>query len=1138
VNGWDVAIVKVEQILGLNFAYEGNLTPGEPFDKYISEQKMRTFIRRVYEGKHAYHITPNKRDYLGYVLLVGDNYAGNTGMPTSFDGTTMKICKEKVITYASDYYFSCVKRDATGKYSDVGQFAIGRFSVETAPHLYNMVHKTIEFEREYVPKKWRKTALFTYGSFLDSTYVLGRIHSIENSSAFKYNWTPKFANWHTLNGKIKEPTIAYMNEGASFMQYFGHGCDIMAWQDTLNIDNFSTRLNNGYKAPFISSSSCENGRFDNYKHHATECLGEFLTRYDSIKGATGFIGASRIICSNPSNYFLSFEFDIFKSLFSNSNSIPQKVGKELLSAKLNGSAGYSLQNKHAFNLLGDPALDFFPEGYEVTKDVTAEIPCEINKKVYIRNGATLTTSALIVRGTVIVEDGAALIANNLIVQGTAILEGSATLTTSDLIVRGNVILEDSANLIANNIKFDNEHGSKSAIIVNEGCTLIANNLMFKGNSEKILIKGTVSILVNGIVNVTYSNNLVVEESGNLIFGNNVKVIYKGGYLAYPLPPIIHIKGGGFSVGSGVEFRGENIYAPNNIYFTILLENDSSAQVHYDKYKPYNFNNCTFSKVPIINKGGILTLSNCTFENISNVKTTSPKTMITNCTFNNSVVISEHTDFTGNYEDIEPRITILNSTFQGNNTNTAIKLKNTLWFNIHGNTISGYNTGLFLENCGATVSKNRGEFEPPIGEPIHATLITDNQISSCTSGIELYNTVASVKRNFIHDNDYGVRLYNNSYTDFENNPQAPYQIIQDCSAYELYADDGSFPTIFLHNQVIDEDNLGNDFNDPLIYWDKKNTFLLLKAVVNFNYWGINFNKAQDLYPSKYFICDSLWQPSKSGAPLLGDDENLYQTGLDYFANEDFTNAEATFKELIETYPESRFTIAAMHELFALEHFTDNDFYKLYGYLTSFTPADSNLFNVADFLATRCHVKEKNWQPAINWYENRIENPPSYQDSIFAVIDLGDIHLMMEKDTLGSNGAKASHCSYRLENVKPKSKQEYETNKTNLLATLPQIPHLSPQTPNPKPHTYRKGVLGECVPNPTNGNATIYYEIFTEGIAEIRIYNAMGQLVKSVEQKTSIGRFKSKISFAGFPAGLYHYTLFVNGERTDSKKVVVR
>ena len=273
-------------------------------------------------------------------------------------------------------------------------------------------------------------------------------------------------------------------------------------------------------------------------------------------------------------------------------------------------------------------------------------------------------------------------------------------------------------------------------------------------------------------------------------------------------------------------------------------------------------------------------------------------------------------------------------------------------------------------------------------------------------------------------------------------------------------------------------------------------------------------------------------------MKGDDETLYFAGLDYFAEEDYPNAEATFKELLDTYPESHFAIAALHELFALEHFTDNDFYKLYGYYTAFTPADSNLFEVAEFLKTRCHVKEKNWQPAVNWYENRIENPPSYQDSIFAVIDLGDIHLMMEGDT--ANGAKSGNCYYRLAEIKPKSKQAYEENKATLLATLPQIKKTHTEEPqNPSQHKDQKGALGQCIPNPTNGNATISYEIYTDGIVEIRIYNSMGQLVKSVEQKTSVaGSYQAKISFAGVPAGLYHYTLLVNGERTDSKKVVVR
>ena len=176
-------------------------------------------------------------------------------------------------------------------------------------------------------------------------------------------------------------------------------------------------------------------------------------------------------------------------------------------------------------------------------------------------------------------------------------------------------------------------------------------------------------------------------------------------------------------------------------------------------------------------------------------------------------------------------------------------------------------------------------------------------------------------------------------------------------------------------------------------------------ISSNYWGENFVHNEDIYPAYAFFTDSIWYPSKSGTPPRGADETLYQTGLSYFSNEDFPNAEAAFKEVIETYPDSRFAIAAMHELFALQQFTNNDFYNLYAYYDAVALLDSNLFDIAEFLKTRCHIKEKNWQPAIDWYENRIENPPSYQDSIFAVIDLGNIHLLMEQDTLNTRGKPA-------------------------------------------------------------------------------------------------------------------------------------
>lgn len=63
-------------------------------------------------------------------------------------------------------------------------------------------------------------------------------------------------------------------------------------------------------------------------------------------------------------------------------------------------------------------------------------------------------------------------------------------------------------------------------------------------------------------------------------------------------------------------------------------------------------------------------------------------------------------------------------------------------------------------------------------------------------------------------------------------------------------------------------------------------------------------------------------------------------------------------------------------------------------------DTLLIQLADIFANQCNIKLSNWPDAINWYENRILNPPSVEDSIFAIIDLGYLYFLMENSGLKS------------------------------------------------------------------------------------------------------------------------------------------
>jgi tetratricopeptide (TPR) repeat protein len=619
------------------------------------------------------------------------------------------------------------------------------------------------------------------------------------------------------------------------------------------------------------------------------------------------------------------------------------------------------------------------------------------------------------------------------------------------------------------------------------------------------------------VELAENSRINIEGEGIFTIGENALI-----YGINSTDTAILVKGGEFTVGQDVVFQD----LPGGIYLDI--HRNAHGLPLLDLTTTYLLSHVTFHNAPLTHGGNVLHAHRCTFNSGSDSKSYLGVFKLDSCVFYESSFWANHTIPTSGIFKIPKGVgvSIVNSQFSGDGTTTAIQLSNLWSFEIKNNTISEYETGISLSGSGLTQL------------PSSICEIYNNEVSNCNIGMQLFNSASSFHINHIHAHNQGIKLFNNSYTLFDNSYHSENQTIENCKELGVYASENSFPTIFRYNTITYEGIIVYPNYYPLFWWDVLPPYPE-KQDIRYNCWGKGFDPTNYLFPSGILGWSPDWC-SKSRTPIRENDEILYQTGLDLFANEDYSNAEGTFKAMIETYPDSRFAIAAMHELFALEHYTNHAFAGLQTYFASFTAADSNLFNVADFLSTRCYVKEREWQPAIDWYENRIENPPRYQDSVFAVIDLGDIHLMMEGDTAGG-GKSGGQWLYRLLDIKPKSKQQYEENKAELLATLPQIKkprNTENGTWRTEHGTAQKGVLGECIPNPTNGNATITYQIFTEGTIEIGIYNVSGQLLKSFPQGAlEKGGHEAKISLFGVSSGVYHYVLYVNGERTDAKKLVV-
>lgn len=149
----------------------------------------------------------------------------------------------------------------------------------------------------------------------------------------------------------------HFNNGISFVNYFGHGSDVV-WADehVLQADNLSN-LQNERRYPVVSSFSCSVGRFDRPDH---TCLTGELVRLPAA-GAVAGIAATRVAYAS-SNTTLAIDF--YETLF-DLDSIPSVGGAYRRAMAIN-----SRNKQYAF--LGDPSLRYLNPRYEVDLSIADE----------------------------------------------------------------------------------------------------------------------------------------------------------------------------------------------------------------------------------------------------------------------------------------------------------------------------------------------------------------------------------------------------------------------------------------------------------------------------------------------------------------------------------------------------------------------------------------------------------------------------------------------------------------------------------------------------------------------------------------------------------------------------------------------
>jgi len=311
------------------------------------------------------------------------------------------------------------------------------------------------------------------------------------------------------------------------------------------------------------------------------------------------------------------------------------------------------------------------------------------------------------------------------------------------------------------------------------------------------------------------------------------------------------------------------------------------------------------------------------------------------------------------------------------------------------------------------------------------------------------------------------------------------------------------------------------------------YSVLKFDVEYNCWGQNFNPSNDLkLNSGVFKPYPTWCPPNNGTLPVDQDEAMYNMAVNDVDSSNYTEAMNLFQLLVETYPKSDYAKASMKAMFETESYAGNNFSDLkVFYLTNDSIlADSSLTQLGDFLANRCNVRMENYPDAISWYEDKIQSPEMEADSIFAIIDLGDIYLHM--DTTGNRPVFIGS----LPRYKPETKAKYRLYRDSLISLLPLQKSIDPLKKGLSHLT--AGQLLQNVPNPSNSSTDIYFKLINAKEAMIKIYDGWGRLNKQIPiPEIMDGIQKTTVNTSNMPSGLYEYSLSVNGQITDTKRMVV-
>jgi hypothetical protein len=399
-----------------------------------------------------------------------------------------------------------------------------------------------------------------------------------------------------------------------------------------------------------------------------------------------------------------------------------------------------------------------------------------------------------------------------------------------------------------------------------------------------------------------------------------------------------------------------------------------------------------------------------------------------------------------------------------------------------------------------------------------------------AGISIIESYATIHNNFVENNDRGIVSIWNSNVDIHGDwPNVTQRVINN-TINQVWSTRDAFPFEFKLNEM------HSVTNPPyhIVYMSTSED--VRSQYITWNCWGPTFNPNN---PQAYFYpIDKInWYPNwycdGGDSIIAGEDELLYKSAQLKVENNDYYNAENEFLNLVEYFPNSKYAIASLKELYRLEDEIGNDYDALRTYLEtdSIIQTNDELKNTADKLSISCEVRTEDYSTAMFLLEDIVNDSlTDFEDSLYAICKMEYINYLIDNGNEKSIQIFSPEISFTSKDL-----LDVETNRYLPLLFKNEKRQGSLEL---SIKAMTSGELLQNVPNPFYGSTEIYYKLQSDALINIKIYSYTGQLIKEfIEGKKGEGVHYIIFTAIGLEPGLYFSVLETNGRTSNSKKMVI-